>query len=116
MLLDPFFPLNQQEYNEVESIQNVIKETPIEVGGDQQHGTEQTVVRQRRGFENDIELNELLNRKIYKKFTGHDIMNLMNSDLMLGDTQRQYNPLFALANSCNYSLLLNANLEFYFGE
>lgn len=56
------------------------------------------------------ELSELLRHKIYKKLTGHDILNLMDPDLAM-----QSELASALTNDCNYTLLLNTNLEFYFG-
>lgn len=63
---------------------------------------------------NELGLDELRTRKIYKKLTGQEILNMTPSDLQITDIDDPNNPALALASRCNYSILLNANLEFYF--
>lgn len=57
-------------------------------------------------------LAELLQRNIYKKLTGHDILNMTNRDLFVTNVGAQ-NAALNLIEHCNYSLVLNSNLEFY---
>lgn len=53
----------------------------------------------------------LLSRKIYKKFTGFDIINMTSTDLILKNASSH---ALRTIEHCNYSLVLNHHLEFYF--
>lgn len=61
-----------------------------------------------------LDLEDLLNRKIYKKLTGHEILNMTHTDLIIENIHDRNNPALKLVADCNYSLVLNSNLEFYF--
>lgn len=66
------------------------------------------------GSSSDIGLDDLLNLKIYKKLTGREILNMTYSDLMIKNINDLNDPAMSLTANCNYSLVLNSNLEFYF--
>lgn len=65
-------------------------------------------------MKNDADLADLLNRKIYKKFSGYDILSMTHEDLMVSDSEFDDNSALSLIKNCDFSLLLNSNLEFYF--
>lgn len=64
---------------------------------------------QTKRIKRDLSYDDLMGTKIYKKYTGHDIIKMLNPNLSIKLFEQM-----SLLDNCNFSLSLDENLEYYF--